>query len=682
MRALLLLLALVGAPLPLAAQAQDWNAPSALALVTRGIRRRGATTADTALHDYKAHGHGFVFFLGQFGDGLNDSPRLIKTDQLELELYWKAPGASKQRIVGWRNAAQLPTDINYHRDHLGIIQNNFGRAIRLGEGDEVQDVPHPLSPGAQLDYDYALGDTQMVTMPGRTVRVVALRVRPKDFSAPRIVGTLYLDVATAALVRMTFDFTPASYRDPELEDVSVVLDQALWDGRFWLPFRQEIEIRRRVTWLDFSARGIIRGRWEIGDYAFNLGLADTWFAGEEISALPQVELDSFPWPNTLAQAMGSLQTPARSDDLNRLRAEAARIAGAHLLTGLSPTRLGVRSLSDLLHVNRVEGLTVGAGVTQQLGGAVEARVRSSYGFGDHRVKGRGEVEWNTPGGALTLSGYRDVRDISDRPVISPLFNSINTQEWGRDYGDYYLADGGTLAFRRGVGTQGDWSTSVGRERIGSLPVAGWPAGGGYAPNPPLGTSYVDVAGISVRRRAAGLGESIRHDLAGGLSIEGGRRDGGDGYWRISGDGTALLPVAATRVVVRGEVGIGSVHLPAQRTFVLGGRGTLLGDDYRTWGGRRAALVDVEWRVPVPFLSFSAAPYTRTPSHIVVAPYAAAGWTGAQVAGTPWRATPGTRVTLGVALEWLGLIRVEGGYGAESRKLHLALDVTRDFWGLL
>jgi hypothetical protein len=67
---------------------------------------------------------------------------------------------------------------------------------------------------------------------------------------------------------------------------------------------------------------------------------------------------------------------------------------------------------------------------------------------------------------------------------------------------------------------------------------------------------------------------------------------------------------------------------------------------------------------------------------VVAPYAAAGWTGAQVAGTPWRATPGTRVTLGVALEWLGLIRVEGGYGAESRKLHLALDVTRDFWGLL
>ena len=680
MRALLLL-ALAGAPLPLAAQ--DWNAPQALALVSRGIRRRGAATADTALHDYKAHAHGFVFFLGQFGNGLNDSPRLIKTDQLELELYWKAPGASKQRIVGWRNAAQLPTDINYHRDHLGIIQNNFGRAIRLGEGDEVQDVPHPLSPGAPLDYDYALGDTQLVAMPGRTVRVVALRVRPKDFGAPRIVGTLYLDVATAALVRMTFDFTPASYRDPELEDVSVVLDDALWDGRFWLPFRQEIEIRRRVTWLDFSARGIIRGRWEVGDYAFNLGLADTWFRGEEISALPQAELDSFPWPNTLAQATGALETPARIDDLDRLRVEAARLAGTHVLTGLSPTRLGVRSLSDLLHVDRVEGLTVGAGMTQRLGGSgVEVRVRSSYGFGDTRIKGRGEAEWESPVGGLTLSGYREVRDVSDRPVISPLFNSINTQEWGRDYGDYYLADGGTLAFRRPLGTQGDWSATVGRERIASLPVVGWPAGGKYVPNPSLGAGHVDVVQLTARRRTAGLGQSVRHDLAGGIAVEGGRRDGGDGYWRVSGDGTALLPLAATRVVLRGEFGIASPNLPAHRTFVLGGRGTLLGDDYRTWGGRRAALLDLEWRLPVPFVSFSAGPYTRTPSHIIVAPYAALGWTAVPVSGTPWRATPGTRATLGLALEWLGLLRVEGGYGAQSRKLHLALDVTRDFWGLL
>src|SRR5207248_10188752 len=110
----------------------------------------------------------------------------------------------------------------------------------------------------------------------------------------RIVGTLYLDVETADLVRMAFNFTPRSYLDAELEDVSIVLDNALWERRYWLPYRQEIEIRRRATWLDVPVRGIIRARWEIDCYGLNLGLANSWFAGDEITVLPKAERDSFP----------------------------------------------------------------------------------------------------------------------------------------------------------------------------------------------------------------------------------------------------------------------------------------------------------------------------------------------------------------------------------------------------
>src|SRR2546426_5758072 len=104
------------------AAAQTWNTDSGLALVRRAIARRTLAAGDTALRDYKAQAHGFLFFLGQFGEGLTEPPRLVKADQLELEVYWKAPGLSKQRIVGWRDRAELPTDIAYHRDHLGIIQ--------------------------------------------------------------------------------------------------------------------------------------------------------------------------------------------------------------------------------------------------------------------------------------------------------------------------------------------------------------------------------------------------------------------------------------------------------------------------------------------------------------------------------------------------------------------------------
>src|SRR5205085_7222229 len=120
----------------------------------------------------KAQAHGFLFFLGQFGEGLTEPPRLVKADQLELEVYWKAPQLSKQRIIGWRDRAELPTDINYHRDHLGIVQNNFGSAIRLGEGDEVRDVPHPLAPRGTELYDFALSATAGIVLPGPTVHVV------------------------------------------------------------------------------------------------------------------------------------------------------------------------------------------------------------------------------------------------------------------------------------------------------------------------------------------------------------------------------------------------------------------------------------------------------------------------------------------------------------------------------
>src|SRR5207247_10873843 len=90
-----LLLAVLPA-LPLAVPAaQTWNSPAAVDLAQRAIARRTRAAADTTLRDYKAQAHGFLFFLGQFGEGLADPPRLVKADQLELEVYWKAPASSK-----------------------------------------------------------------------------------------------------------------------------------------------------------------------------------------------------------------------------------------------------------------------------------------------------------------------------------------------------------------------------------------------------------------------------------------------------------------------------------------------------------------------------------------------------------------------------------------------------------
>jgi hypothetical protein len=107
------------------AGAQAWNDAQAIALVERASNRRAIQLADTALKDYRARAHGYLTFLAQVGAGFPEPPKIVKADELALDVYWAAPALSKQVIVGTRDTLLLPTDIRYHRDHLGIIQNNF-----------------------------------------------------------------------------------------------------------------------------------------------------------------------------------------------------------------------------------------------------------------------------------------------------------------------------------------------------------------------------------------------------------------------------------------------------------------------------------------------------------------------------------------------------------------------------
>jgi len=662
------------------ASAQQWNSPAALTLADRAIARRAGAAADTTLHDYRAQGHGFVFFLGAFGEGLVEPPRLIKADQLELELYWMAPGASKQRIIGWRDRAELPTDIVYHQDHLGIVQNGFGRIIRLGDGDEVQGVPHPLAAGGPVLYDYATGDTLTVALPEREIRVVALRVRPKDMRAPRIVGTAFLDVGTAELVRLAFNFTAAAYRDVTLEDVSIVLDNALYEGRWWLPRHQEIEIRRRATFLDLPARGIIRGRWDIDGYVFNTGLTGSWFAGPEITPAPKVVRDSYPWRGSLNSAAQGVAGAVRRDDLAQVRAEVARIAGRRALSGWRHSGVSIRSASDLLHANRVQGVVPGAGAVWRRGD-FEARVRGSYGFADRHVDGAlsARLALAPAGGTLSASLYREVRDVADDPVIAPLLNSIGAQEFGNDYGDYARVAGARLALEYPIGGGVMGRLAVAREGVRSLAVRATSANGSYRPNPALGGPALNLVTIELRRASEGL--AVPRDESFDVSLEGGRKHDGATYLRLAAGAQVLLPIGATRVLVRVRGGVATRDLPAHRAFVLGGRATLLGDDFRAWGGRASALAHVEWRLLAPFPSISVGA-ARTPARITLAPFVAAGWVDRPVVGTPWLATPEVRVTTGVGVEWLGVFRVEAGYGIQSRRVHVAFDVTRDFWSVL
>jgi hypothetical protein len=663
---------------PLVAQA--WNAPAALALVRRATERRLVAQGDSTLTSYRTRAHGFVFFLAQVGEGLTEPPRLVKADELRVEVYWRAPDRSKQVILGWRDGAFLPTDINYHRDHLGIVTNNFGNVIRIGEGDEVRDVPHPLSPIGLASYDYALGDSLAIRTAAGVTVVREVQVRPRSFARPLVVGTLYIDEATAQLVRFRFSFTPAAYLDAQLEDISIVLESSLFEQRYWLPYRQEIEIRRRSTWLDFPARGIIRGRWEIEGYDLNVPLPDGLFQGPTIGGLTHPARSDSTWTEPLSAAVAGVAAPVNRQDMDNLRVEVERIAGARALSGLPSSRLAAGSVSDIVHVNRVQGLTLGFGVALGVRDRrVQLRPSAAYGTSDHRVTGGLEVTAGLGGTQLSLSAARRIQDLSDLPVVSPILNSLLSQEGGKDYGDYALLTGVTIGLRHRLSGRTTVGLSGGVEESRPVTTTATPATGSYRPNPDLGSGTWGVARLELERASGGI--AVRRDLQGRIRLEGGAGD--QDYARATLEGRWLTTLAGHELVTRVYLGAGSDDLPAHRSFVLGGRGTLLGEPFRAYGGREVALGQVEWRFEAPVPAIPLGSFASTGRRLTVAPFVALGGAGRPLGGLPWAGSDGVRPVAGVALEWfMRLLRVEAGVGLRTGDFGLTVDVNRDWWGLL
>jgi hypothetical protein len=659
--------------------AQTWNDSATIALVQRGISARRHAEPDSSLTSYRTRAHGFVFFLAQVGQGLTGTPRLIKADELDVDVYWQAPALSRQVILGWRDGRWLPTDINYHRDHLGIVTNNFGDRIRIGEGDEVRDVVHPLAAEGPQLYDYRLSDSVRLQNRDTTLELYEVEVRPRDPSAPRVLGTLSLDVGSGDLVRFRFSFTPAAYLDRSLEDISVVLENARLEGRWWLPWRQEVEIRRRVSWLDFPARSIIRGRWEIGDYDLNVSLPQKVAAGPPIGGLRAPVDTGGRWSGPLADAIQDAGRPVEQQDLEAVRAEIEHLAEGRALSGQAHTRLGVSSLSDVARVNRVEGLALGAGLAVQVSPEVILRPRAAFGTSDERLTGDLRLSWERPWGGLSLQAGRRVADLADHPIVSGITNSLLAQETGRDLGDYTLVDLARL--------RADWRTSprlglsleAGAERSRSLPVTASPANGSYRANPRLGAGTTAVLRLTTRYEAPSV------ERARVVAFEG-RVEGGIGdreYARAAAELSWAGPVGPGTLALRTRAGAGTAELPGYRNFAIGGWGTLVGEPFRAWGGRRVALASIEYRLDAPFPAIPLGAFVSTGRTVTIAPFLSAGITGGLVRGLPWRPSGKVRPVAGLALEWFHrLIRAEAGVGLRTGALGVTVDVSREWWDIL
>jgi hypothetical protein len=132
-----------------------------------------------------------------------------------------------------------------------------------------------------------------------------------------------------------------------------------------------------------------------------------------------------------------------------------------------------------------------------------------------------------------------------------------------------------------------------------------------------------------------------------------------------------------------DLGVGSDELPAYRSFVMGGRGTLVGEPFRAFGGRTSALARVEWRLSVPVPALALGSFASTGRVMTLAPFLAGGYTSRPYPDLPWTESGGVRPVAGLALEWfMRLVRLEAGVGLRDGDLGVTIDINRDWWGLL
>ncbi len=659
-----------------------------MALVHRATELRERQLADTALHDWRAIARGYVTFLAQLGEGFTEPPKVIKADELALEVYWRAPGLSKQRIIGRRDTLLLPTDIAYHRDHLGIVQNNFPEVIRIGDGDEVRDVPHPLSPQGLGVYDFAIGDSIEMRLPDRTIAVAIVRVRPTDDTQPRVVGALFIERESAQLVRMAFNFTRAAFVDRQLEDLAVVLDNALVSGTFWLPRRQEIEIRRAGTWMDFPVRGIIRGRWEICCHDVNTGLDLALFNGPEIVQAPQRVMDVHRWGGAILDSLPPDVRAPTDPEVRIIQEEARRLVRAQALARSRRATVAARGISDVARVRRAEGLALGAGISRALGGGVRTAIQARYGLSDEQLKGRVGLSWMRASGVgLHLFAEREYRDAGDIVERSGLVNSIAAQEFGSDATEPFDTRAAGLAVDLGKALGMGWRVTAAYERHDPVQVVATPSRGTYEP-------VIDALDARATRLALSFDRPTSLFVGGTeLRVQGEAR----ALWfrpvdatapnnprtaRLFLDAALERPLGRYRVISRttfAAVDASSPGVPPQELVYLGGPVSGPGYDYHELVGDIGGSQRIEWRIPAPFVAIPLGRFGEAPPRMTLAPFAHVVFLARSAAERPagWYPSLGTG-----ALLFFDALRLDVGRGLRDGKWTFSVDVTPELWRVL
>lgn len=663
---------LPGPPDTLAAPAGIYDSPTTAALVQRAIAASAAVPPE--LLDYRATVRSSLY-ITIANDTLSGGDLPGTVDEIVSDVRWNRQGSLHQTVLGHRTRVLVP--IPYTLATLlqrpWVIPHLYGSAIFTPFAG-AQAV-NPFGARGPEFYAYAADDPIRLRVQGELVTLVPVSVRPRvlpeDGRTVVVLGTFYLDLDRAAVARARYGFAGGGGDLSRLTgslETFLELENGLWEGRYWLPFRQRREIFFSSPLLGGGA--VARVVNQFTDFDLNTG----WFAEG-----PRVQLAWSTGGSSVfegwEQAVGEDAARYSTSDFSDLR-----FAIASEGVGEQRTRLRIHYArgNHLFRYNRVEGPFVGLGARvvppDPLRNRYELYGTAGWAFAEQTLRGELAARWGAAAapspqrqsdlGAEVIL-YRRLLDIQAfRPTHEwDLLYTIPAALWGSDLRDYYDARGAS-AFLNGrsgrfsgrvggrlerhdsvavnttrflFGTAGDFGPLAG---IDEGTHAALEASGGYA----LGPGAFGVGNSTVLRGdvEAGVGDFRFTRLTGLLSLR-----------------YSLGPITLASRTDAGHVAGGA---PPQRLFRFGSLEGLRGYDSNEFGGSTALLTRARLLIGLP--PRSTRPLARAgmflipplrPSLVLLAE---SGWTWIdqdledELARLRARPTDGARASLGIGLSFL------------------------------
>ena len=610
--------------------------PAVQSLVERAMIRRRAD--DTSVADYRARIHyRLTVALGRRRWG---RPPVTAAEEQMAEVQWQRPNDLRVDMIGRRfrtRSSQLQLSSVW--DRPWFVPRGVDDSVRIFSDDfPARGALHPLASTGPDWYRYRLTSELTVAPPrGGALRLFEVEVIPRRTGPALIAGKMWIDSATATVVRLTFRYVGtglwvlpdrATRADSNsarrtnaianrIVSVDADLEYGLQEGRYWMPYRQVISGRVRIPVVSdlvipFQATTVFED-FQINTgrpIAFEVPLADTsrtarrarrdslraerrgdptpdslrawnyasrWSGGRyELHRPSNDSLGRFDaWADPMRLENDPAEERRRRDTEEELALLADELPGP--LTGQPAHGLGYERLADVLRYDRVQGLSLGLGYQVRVPGVrftgLYGTVR--YGLSDERVTGRLTLLRDAPVARLAVSGYRDIGDADPFGLGRGPGNSLNALFVAHDNGDYYQAVGGGVGLETSLATGLDLTVGARVERQTSVVRAA-----GSAINDFLGGAGDFPANPPVDEGTYG-GASVRLTGSGGTRwwatadlLAGRHRATG----RLYGE---VRPALGGRrgITLRLKGGLATRPALQQSLFRLGGINTVRGFDY-------------------------------------------------------------------------------------------------------